>query len=61
MNLIFSPFELVGVVLSVVIARDLLADNRSTWLEGVLLIAVYAMIGLGFYHMPGTVTPVVLP
>jgi Ca2+:H+ antiporter len=52
MNLLFSNFELVGVILSVVIARSLLADNTSTWLEGVMLIAVYAMLGVGFFNMP---------
>jgi Ca2+:H+ antiporter len=52
MNLLFSRFELVGIILSVVIARSLLADHTSTWLEGVMLIAVYAMLGFGFFHMP---------
>jgi Ca2+:H+ antiporter len=52
MNLLFSSFELVGIILSVVIARSLLADNTSTWVEGVMLIAVYAMLGFGFFHMP---------
>jgi len=52
MNLLFSQFELIGIILSVVIAHSLISDNTSTWLEGVLLIAVYAMLGFGFFHMP---------
>src|SRR5262245_44825529 len=52
MNLLFSQFELIGIILSVVIAHSLISDHSSTWLEGVLLIAVYAMLGFGFFHMP---------
>lgn len=52
MNLLFSPFELVGIVLSVITARSLIADNTSTWLEGLMLVGVYAMLGFGFYHLP---------
>ncbi|QFY42276.1 calcium/proton exchanger [Candidatus Methylospira mobilis] len=54
MNLLFSNFELIGVILSVNIARSLIADNRSTWFEGLLLIGVYAMLGFGFYYLPHT-------
>ncbi|MBI3796672.1 MAG: calcium/proton exchanger [Deltaproteobacteria bacterium] len=52
MNLLFSQFELIGIILSVVIAHSLISDHTSTWLEGVLLIAVYAMLGFGFFNMP---------
>lgn len=52
MNLLFSKFELVGIILSVIIARSLIADNTSTWLEGVMLVGVYAMLGFGFYYLP---------
>jgi Ca2+:H+ antiporter len=52
MNLLFSPFELVGIILSVLTARSLIADNTSTWLEGLMLVGVYAMLGVGFYHLP---------
>lgn len=52
MNLLFSNFELIGVILSVYIVRSLIFDNRSTWLEGLLLIGVYAMLGFGFYYLP---------
>jgi Ca2+:H+ antiporter len=52
MNLTFSPFELLGIVLSIIISRQLLHDNRATWLEGVMLVAVYGMLGVGFYYIP---------
>jgi Ca2+:H+ antiporter len=54
MNLRFSSFELVGVILSVIIARSVIADASSNWLEGVLLIGVYLMLGFGFFHIPAT-------
>lgn len=52
MDLLFSKFELVGIMLSVIIVRSLIADNTSTWLEGVMLVGVYAMLGFGFYYLP---------
>jgi Ca2+:H+ antiporter len=52
MNLRFSSFELVGVILSVIIVRSVIADASSNWLEGVLLIGVYLMLGFGFFHIP---------
>jgi Ca2+:H+ antiporter len=54
MNLRFSSFELVGVILSVLIVRSVIADASSNWLEGVMLIGVYLMLGFAFYHMPAT-------
>lgn len=52
MNLRFSNYELVGVILSVIIARSVIGDASSTLLEGVFLVGVYLMLGFGFYHMP---------
>jgi Ca2+:H+ antiporter len=52
MNLHFSAFEVIAVILSVIVVRSVIADACSTWLEGVMLIAVYLMLGVGFYNMP---------
>jgi Ca2+:H+ antiporter len=52
MNLLFNHFELVGIILSVIIARSIIADNASTWLEGIMLIGVYAMLAIGFFFLP---------
>jgi Ca2+:H+ antiporter len=52
MNLLFTHFELVGIVLSVIIVRSLIEDNTSTWLEGTMLIGVYAMLAIGFFYLP---------
>lgn len=54
MNLVFSQFELVAIVLSVMVSRALIYDGSSNWLEGLALIAVYLMLGVGFYYAPAT-------
>lgn len=52
MDLDFNPFELVAVVVAVLIANSISGDGRSNWLEGVLLLAAYAVLGLAFYFHP---------
>jgi Ca2+:H+ antiporter len=52
MNLLFTPYELWAVVLAVFITRTLIYDGESTWLEGLMLIAIYVMLGIGFFHLP---------
>jgi Ca2+:H+ antiporter len=52
MNLNFNPFELVAVAVAVLIANSISSDGRSNWLEGSLLLAAYAVLGLAFYYHP---------
>ena len=52
MNLIFTPFEVLSVVLSVLVVNHVVADGESNWLEGALLLAVYAIRALAFYRWP---------
>lgn len=52
MNLDFNPFELVAVVVSVLITNSISSDGRSNWLEGILLLATYLVLGLAFYFHP---------
>jgi Ca2+:H+ antiporter len=52
MDLDFNPFELVAVGVAVLITNSISADGRSNWLEGILLMATYAIIGLAFYFHP---------
>ena len=49
MNLVFNEFEVVAVIAAVVIANMISADGESNWLEGVQLIALYAMIAVVFF------------
>ena len=52
MDLVFSPLELVSIMVSVLITRNLIVDGFSNWLEGLTLMVVYFMLGVGFYYVP---------
>ncbi|WP_267384169.1 calcium/proton exchanger [Cyanobacterium sp. uoEpiScrs1] len=52
MDLGFNPFELVAVAVAVLITNSISSDGRSNWLEGILLLATYIVIGLAFYFHP---------
>jgi Ca2+:H+ antiporter len=49
MNLIFSSFELVAMVLAVFIVNFIVQDGESNWLEGLQLLAAYAIMAIAFY------------
>jgi Ca2+:H+ antiporter len=52
MNLIFDTFELVAMVLAVVIVNFVVQDGESNWLEGLQLLAAYAIMAIAFYLHP---------
>lgn len=52
MNLSFNPFELVAVAMAVLITNSISNDGRSNWLEGVLLLITYTVLGTAFYFHP---------
>lgn len=52
MDLVFSPPEVVAVALAVAITAQIAGDGESHWLEGVLLLAVYLILGIVFYFLP---------
>lgn len=49
MNLVFNVLELAAIVFSVIIVNFVIADGESNWLEGVQLLAAYAIIGIAFF------------
>lgn len=51
MDLRFSEFEVLSVVASVILLQYVASDGECNWLEGVQLIAVYAILGTAFYFM----------
>ena len=53
MDLLFTPFELVSIALSVLAIGFVAHDGETHWMEGVQLLAVYAILCLGFYFLPG--------
>jgi Ca2+:H+ antiporter len=52
MDLNFNSFELVAVAVAVLLANSISSDGQSNWLEGILLIATYLVLGLAFYFHP---------
>jgi hypothetical protein len=53
MDLRFSTLEVVAVLLSVLLARMVCEDGESNWLEGLMLLMVYAILALAFFFLPG--------
>jgi len=52
MDLVFSPLEVLAVVLSAVLVNFVALDGKSHWMEGVQLLAVYTVLGIAFYFLP---------
>jgi Ca2+:H+ antiporter len=52
MDLLFTTFEVIAVVLSVIILNLVCADGESNWMEGVQMLAVYTILGMAFYFLP---------
>jgi len=50
MDLAFTPFEVLSVVVSVIILAYVAMDGECNWLEGVQLLAVYIILGAAFYY-----------
>jgi Ca2+:H+ antiporter len=54
MDLLFSPMEVVSVILAVLLARMVAEDGESNWLEGAMLLMIYAILGVAFFFLPET-------
>ena len=51
-NLVFTVFEVASVLLAAIILNLIAHDGKSNWFEGVMLIAVYIIIAIGFFFIP---------
>ncbi|KEF42746.1 MAG: cation transporter [Cyanobium sp. CACIAM 14] len=49
LDLSFNVYEVVAVATAVLVSNLVSLDGRSDWLEGVLLLAAYAILAAGFY------------
>ncbi len=50
MNLVFTnPLELIAIIGAVFVVNSIASDGETTWFEGLLLIAVYCLLGLAFF------------
>ena len=45
-------YIVVAIVLAVVITKELIEDGESSWFEGVLLLGMYVILAVGFFHLP---------
>jgi Ca2+:H+ antiporter len=52
MDLRFTSLEVVAVGLSVLAISSIADDGITHWMEGVLLLAIYLILGLVFFYLP---------
>jgi len=52
MDLVFTTLEVVAVILAVLIARMVAEDGESNWLEGAMLLMMYAILAVAFFFLP---------
>lgn len=52
MDLVFTPAEVLAIVVTVWITSHMAGDGQSNWLEGIQLLAVYVVIAIVFYFLP---------
>ena len=52
-DLHFSMFEVGGVTLAAIAVNLVAQDGESNWMEGVMLLAVYAILAIAFFFLPG--------
>jgi Ca2+:H+ antiporter len=53
MSMVFTPMEVVAVVLTILIVAILCQNGETNWFEGMLLLALYAVLAVGFFYIPG--------
>jgi Ca2+:H+ antiporter len=51
----FNHPEIIAMIAASVIAALVAIDGRSNWLEGAMLLAVYAILALGFFYLPSAI------
>ena len=52
LDLHFTPMEMISVIAAVGAVALVCQDGESHWMEGVMLLGVYVIIALAFYHLP---------
>ncbi len=57
MDLAFAPGLVLMVLLSVLITGQVAGDGRSDWLKGLQLLAVYLILALTYFFLPGVSAP----
>jgi len=49
-DLTFEPRQLLAIALAALIVPNLVSDGESTWIEGLQLLSLYAVIAIGFWY-----------
>jgi Ca2+:H+ antiporter len=52
MDLLFTPLEVISVVLAVSLITFIAQDGESNWMEGVQLLALYVILAIAFFNLP---------
>ncbi|CAD6578898.1 MAG: hypothetical protein ASARMPREDX12_009011 [Alectoria sarmentosa] len=55
MTLLFNGFQVVSLAVSILVLKYMTDDGKSNWLDGVVLIALYAIIALNAWITPDPV------
>ncbi|GAB4515708.1 MAG: calcium/proton exchanger [Anaerolineae bacterium] len=50
--LVFTPFELIALLVASILAAFIALDGESNWLEGAMLLGVYIILAIAFYYLP---------
>ncbi len=51
--IVVNEFELIALAVTAFIAVFIAQDGETNWLEGALLLAVYIILALAFFLLPG--------
>ena len=51
MDLVFHPLEVAAVAVAVGLSALIAIDGESNWLEGALLMLVYAILAISFFEL----------
>jgi Ca2+:H+ antiporter len=52
LDMVFSPMEVVAVLLTVLIVVVINMNGQTNWFEGVMLLALYVILAIAFFYIP---------
>ncbi len=53
MDLVFSLGETFAIMIAAFVTAHTTSDGHSNWFTGVLLLSLYLILAIGFFHVPG--------
>lgn len=54
MDYLFTTAEVMAVVIAILVTAQVSGDGETNWLEGLLMLGVYVLLGMAFYFLPET-------